>query len=383
MWWPSALLLGCSVLYGTNFPLGRIMNEALPPAATTSARFVMASIALFPFLLRLAPSLRLRGIACGAFTALGYISQSISLNDTPAAKVAFLGALIVIVCPALEAVFDGRKMSPTDAPQTWLAAALALAGVAFLELESGPEVVETAGAAAGSLSAMWASATASVGWGDLWAVLQAVGFGTSFYLTEKMMAREPSQALSITAAQVSTVALFSAVWALWDGTGDGGWLLEESTRATYALPGLLLAPQMRTVALAATWTGLITTAANRFAETKALGKMSSSQASVLLATEPLWAALFGATLIGESLGMNDGIGGALIVLACVVNSADEGWAQQQAAQLFGGAAGEADAAPADADANDVADVAQGDDVTSAIAAAVSKVRADAAKEAGK
>ena len=28
--WPRALLLGCSMLYGTNFPLGRIMNDALP-----------------------------------------------------------------------------------------------------------------------------------------------------------------------------------------------------------------------------------------------------------------------------------------------------------------------------------------------------------------
>ena len=82
---------------------------------------------------------------------------------------------------------------------------------------------------------------------------------------------------------------------------------------------------MRTVAAAAVWTGLITTAANRFGETTALGKLSSSEAAVLLATEPLWAALFAALLLGENLGVNDALGGALIVAACVVNALGEDW----------------------------------------------------------
>ena len=35
--WPKALLLGSSVLYGTNFALGRLMNDALPAAASVGA----------------------------------------------------------------------------------------------------------------------------------------------------------------------------------------------------------------------------------------------------------------------------------------------------------------------------------------------------------
>ena len=57
-------------------------------------------------------------------------------------------------------------------------------------------------------------------------------------------------------------------------------------------------------------------------ETIALGKMASSEAAVLLATEPLWAALFASLLIGESMGAADLAGGALIVAACVANAAD-------------------------------------------------------------
>ena len=133
--WPKALLLGSSVLYGTNFALGRLMNDALPAAASTSARFVLAGVALFPFLLRLAPSLRRDALICGCFTALGYVTQSLALVDTPAATVAFLGALTVVVCPTCAFLVEKRTdLGFRDAPQVWVAAILALVGVGFLEL---------------------------------------------------------------------------------------------------------------------------------------------------------------------------------------------------------------------------------------------------------
>lgn len=311
--WPSLLLLGCSVLYGTNFALGRLMNDALPASASTSARMLIAALALSPFLLQLKPNLRSRALLCGCFTALGYISQSISLVDTPAATVAFLGALTVVICPLLGGIFDGRQLGFKDAPITWIAATLCLGGVGVLELGGG--------------------GLGEVGWGDFWAVLQAVGFGTSFYITEKLMAREPSQALPITAAQCAVAAALSGTWAIADGVGvisgsGSAWLLDDVTRGTFTLPGLLLEPTLRPVAAAALWTGLVTTAGNRFGETTALGRLSSSEASVLLATEPMWAALFAAGLIGESLGSSDAAGGILIVAACAVNGADEAWARK-------------------------------------------------------
>jgi drug/metabolite transporter (DMT)-like permease len=59
---------------------------------------------------------------------------------------------------------------------------------------------------------------------------------------------------------------------------------------------------------------------NRFIETSSLGKVASAEASVILATEPLWAALFAALWLSESFGLNDYVGGALIVMACLANS---------------------------------------------------------------
>ena len=59
---------------------------------------------------------------------------------------------------------------------------------------------------------------------------------------------------------------------------------------------------------------------NRFVETSSLGKVASAEASVILATEPLWAALFAALWLSDNFGINDYVGGALIVLACLANT---------------------------------------------------------------
>merc|ERR1712087_285319 len=121
------------------------------------------------------------------------------------------------------------KLGFKDAPQTWLAAILCLLGVASLELGGD-----------GGLG--------DVGPGDFWAAMQAVGFGVGFYFTEKMMAKEPDQALPITAVQVGMTAFFGAIWAILDGTGllggfggdHGAWLFDAGTRSHYAIPGLFL-----------------------------------------------------------------------------------------------------------------------------------------------
>mmetsp|Transcript_21524 Transcript_21524/g.46769 ORF Transcript_21524/g.46769 Transcript_21524/m.46769 type:complete len:511 (-) Transcript_21524:300-1832(-) len=325
--WPRGLLLGCSLLYGTNFPLGRIMNDALPASATTSGRMLLAFAVLSPFLFKLKPHLGKTAVVGGSFCALGYLSQSIALVDTPAATVAFLGALVVIITPLVSLVVDKAKLGWKDAPQTWIAAVLCLMGVAALELGGD-----------GGLG--------DVGMGDFWAAMQAVGFGVGFFFTEKLMAKEPDQALPLTAVQVGMTAFWGSIWAALDGIGvlgdfggdQGAWLLDETTRSQYAIPGVFLAglgedEVLRTVALAAIWTGIVTTAMNRVGETTGLGKVSSSEASVLLATEPLWAAVFAGLFLGEEMGPQAIIGGALIIAACLITSVKP----QTLQNLFGGA----------------------------------------------
>lgn len=299
---PRLLLGFASILYGTNFPLGAIMNDALPPSAATSARMLLASLALSPFLFKLESKLAPTALLCGCFTALGYITQSLALVDISPAKVSFIGAAVVLVCPALEILVNKKDMSIRNEPQVWLAATLCIIGVGVLEL------YDPTGATA--LSDVFSQ----IGVGDFLAFLQAVGFGTSFFITERMMTEVPGQALPITAVQVSVSALLCMIWCIADG-----WIGTAGSES-YGLPMMLFEPSLQMAAAAVLWTGLITTALNRFVETTALGKMKSAEASVILATEPLWAALFAALWLSTDFGANDYIGGALIVAACLATA---------------------------------------------------------------
>ena len=68
------------------------------------------------------------------------------------------------------------------------------------------------------------------------------------------------------------------------------------------------------------WTGILSTAANFCIEITALGRVPSSEAAVILATEPLWASLFAALWFNEQFGTSDYIGGFLLISACLVNT---------------------------------------------------------------
>jgi drug/metabolite transporter (DMT)-like permease len=298
---PRVVLAAVACVYGTNFPLGSIMADALPAPAVTSARMLIAALAMSPFVFRLEPALRRPAILTGCFTSMGYISQSLALVDTSPATVSFLGSAIVLVCPFLEWAIDKKPMSIQDAPQTWLAATLCLGGVGILELWN------PAASGGGSVSA-------SIGIGDLLALLQAVGFGTQVYLSEKMVRDQPDQALPVTATLVATTAFISCLWCLADG-----WMTHPGWEA-FTLPNLFFEPSQRTVAMAVAWTALVSTALSFFIEMSALARVPSAEAAVIVSTEPMWAALFAAALLGESFGMNDYVGGSLIVLACLANT---------------------------------------------------------------
>jgi drug/metabolite transporter (DMT)-like permease len=274
------------------------MDDALPASAATSARFLLASLVLSPFIFQLRKELIGMSLVAGCFTATGYIAQSLALVDTSPATVSFLGAATVIWCPFLEWLVDKKPMGINERPQTWMAVMLCILGVGILELCGGG--IETA--------------QVGIGMGDCLAVLQAIAFGTGLFMSEKMMKQHSDQALPITAVLVATTSLASMVWALVDG-----WMYNTPGWETMTLPNLLLEPSMREVAIAVIWTGLLSTSLNFFLEVYSLQKVPSGEASVILATEPLWAAAFASIILGESFDWNEYVGGILIVSACLVN----------------------------------------------------------------
>ena len=65
------------------------------------------------------------------------------------------------------------------------------------------------------------------------------------------------------------------------------------------------------------YTGIMTTSLALWVEGVAFSRVPATDASIILTTEPLFAAATSAFLIGETFGASDAIGACLIVGACI------------------------------------------------------------------
>jgi drug/metabolite transporter (DMT)-like permease len=284
--------LGCCMLYGTNFAFGRQLGETMGPSVVSGLRFTLAALTLSPYIRNLDPEMAVPAVACGLATSFGYIGQALSLQSISAGKAGFICSLSVIVCPLLEAVFDKVKVTSTFAA----AVLLSLTGVAALEL----------------------TGDVSPNIGDLCALAQPLGFGFAFWRTSDLMRRNGTQTLPVTAVIMCVTAGITLAWMLVNAALLGhldarmldGLLNPTDHSLDYSKLGAI------------GYLGVVTTAMTTIGETKALATVTSGEASILFTTEPLWAAVAGWFLLGETLGTPALVGGSCILGACLLNMLD-------------------------------------------------------------
>lgn len=238
----------------------------------------------------------------------GYIGQILGLLTTTASRSCVICSLhCVFVAVVAEMARSSRRPSgsPTAAFDTKRLgpAALAVIGVAIVELQG----------AAGAPNI-----------GDLLSFAQPIGFGMGYLQLEELMRRRPETAMTVSAIKLAVVALVSLC--LFEvGPLFASVDLTTPTTAIQAISHW--SPQIphfgaildSPVALGGIlYTGLITTALALWVESIAFAKVPATDASIILTTEPLFAAALGAVTLGETFGMSDYAGASLIVGACVL-----------------------------------------------------------------
>jgi drug/metabolite transporter (DMT)-like permease len=282
-----ALLLVCAI-WGTTFALLRDSLRSIHPAELMALRFTIATIILLAAFPRRVFPLRKAALQSGSwigvFLATGYLTQIIGLATITASRSAFLTCTYILFTPFLAIPVAGEVPRLGEL----LGVALGFAGLTLFSADSGF-----------SLRA-----------GDLWTLACAASFGVQIVLTNVAGKKVDPVALSVVQMAVGAIAGWTIVLA------RGGFHTPWSQVPWGTLIYLAVVATAVVIALQA-W---------------ALARTSPVRASMIFATEPIFAALFAVAFFGEGMSTREVLGAAVILLGVAVTILWKPWTERREAR---------------------------------------------------
>lgn len=280
-------LLVVTLVWGTTFPAMKDMTDSLSANWIVVSRFAIAGVLLSPFLWRARWRDLHYGFLAGVLLFFCYLAQVEGLSLTSSNRNAFICGLNVLVVPLL-----GIAMGRWPDRRIVLALLLAVAGLFALCWE-------------GSFS--WSR-------GDWLALTAAFLFGLYIKVMEQF-SRKVERLMTLTVAQIWTVALFAGLWIL----------LREVPRGVIDVPhdAADYYTYIWTELVAFKWNvlylGLVATAAIISLQTWGQRHATANEAAVIYAFEPGAAAIFGYVWLGEVMGPMQLVGAALLISGMIVS----------------------------------------------------------------
>ena len=307
--WRGVVVLLCAV-WASNFACAKIIlaQPGMNPSLYAVARFAIAAISLLPGSIiaarqgKISQNTAISAIVCGIWVAFGYLGQTVGLMTTTPSRACVICSLNCIFVAIVSEYMrvntnniantisiniddrDNYDETTNNNLMKLIPALIAVIGVAIIELKG----------AAGNPTI-----------GDLICFSQPVGFGMGYLQLEQLMKKEPSAALPVSGIKLAVVAL--AALLLFESSSGGGWMVPDFT------PILSSPVALRAIC----YTGIVTTSLALWVESIAFQRVKATDASIILTTEPLFAAATSAVLVGERFGVSDIIGAMFIVGACI------------------------------------------------------------------
>jgi drug/metabolite transporter (DMT)-like permease len=284
---PDLVLTGVTLVWGSSFVVVRHALETAPPMAFLFCRFLVATVlAAAALLFRAGPRGAWRdGLVLGGILGLGMSLQVVGQAETTASKAGFLTGLAVVLTPFV-AVFRTKKLP---------------------SLENGLGILL---ASAGFFLLTFPASGAPVSRGDLFVAAGGVVF--AFYGVELAERGGRHDTFWLTAIQVAVTMAMAGAFSL---------LLRVP--ALSRLPTALLEarpiPWRSDFPLSAAYLAAACTFLAFLGWTWSQGRMSAVHGAILLALEPVFAALFAAWFLGERLGRRGYAGAALILFGILVS----------------------------------------------------------------
>ena len=278
----NLLLLLVALIWGSAFVAQAVANRTLGALAFTGLRFALGAIVVAPFAWREWRMLRSRRreprardlvliAGLGTLLFLGAAMQQVGMLTTSVTNTGFLTALYIPLVPVLGWVVQRHAPHWT----TWLAAAGCVAGSWLL-------------AGGGALSAFKT--------GDWWVIASALPWAAHVMLVGRA-ANRLHGAMLVACGQFVTCGALSLLAAL---------LTEHNTGAG---------------ALAALWpiayTGILSVGLAFTLQVVAQRHTRPADSAIVLSSETVFTAAFGAAFMGDRIGAT-GLAGCALILACVL-----------------------------------------------------------------
>ncbi len=298
--WRGVIVILCA-LWASNFAAGKlIMSEpGVDSSLYVVSRFSIALLTLIPGSISdirrgLIDWDTIKGAAvCGSWVSFGYLGQTLGLLTTTASRSCVICTLHCVFVAVIAELWRVNKAASVGENKSFdlmrlVPAAIAVLGVAIVELKG----------AAGAPTV-----------GDLLSFAQPIGFGMGYLQLEQLMSKRPDAGLSISAIKLLMITFFSfGMFELYP--------ILQHEAFTFRIPDftpILTSPLALGGVL---YTGIITTSLSLWVESLAFKRVPATDASIILTTEPLFAALAGALTLGETFGTSDYFGATLIIGAC-------------------------------------------------------------------
>ncbi|NHA67059.1 DMT family transporter [Phycicoccus sp. CMS6Z-2] len=261
------MLLAVTAVWGSTFFLIRDLVATVPAADFIAVRFAIAALVMLVLFRRqtLALSradLRL-GAGLGVLYGLAQLLQTVGLQHTAASVSGFVTGTYVVLTPVLAALLLRDRIDAV----TWGAALLTTAGLAVLSLRG-----------------------FSVGYGEGVTLASAVLYAGHIVVLGRWST--PSAAVGLATVQAGVIAGITAVAAV-----PGGLTLPDGTGQWASL----------------LYMAVVAGAAALWAQTWAQAHLTATRAAIVMAMEPVFAALFAVLLGGEDATTRLLVGGGLVV----------------------------------------------------------------------
>lgn len=279
------LLFMVTAIWGGTFVMVKDAVSTYPVYHFLAIRFALATVGLAVVAARRVRGLGWRGVGAGAliglFLFMGYAFQTVGLQYTTASKAGLITGMSVVMVPILSALVIRR------APGRAAVVGVALATVGLVLLTLGPDT------------------QLRVERGDLLVLGCALGF--ALHIVSVSVFAPRSDPLGLTLVQVATVAALSGAVAFGQGPRPA-----PTPQAWYA----------------ALFTGVLATALAFALQNSLQRHTTPTHTALIFAAEPVFAALFGVWLAGETLLHRGIAGGVLIVAGTLASEVD--WSERTA-----------------------------------------------------